>query len=153
MKYFVLISLLFSSLAFAKDYKLSKNEFLKKLDEGRVSLDKTPLNNIPEQIFPQLIQKMKQQYPDFQREMWYVAYIDSNNYRYFVFYEWYNRGCIFGIQETKKYGKNKSSTTVVKGGRKIGPRIGMKFTVTEPVEPLRFRTCIHSRFAWLGFIV
>ena len=106
MKYFVLISLLFSSLAFAKDYKLSKNEFLKKLDEGRVSLDKTPLNNIPEQIFPQLIQKMKQQYPDFQREMWYVAYIDSNNYRYFVFYEWYNRGCIFGIQETKKYGKN-----------------------------------------------
>lgn len=101
-----LILVMFSSVSFAKDYKLTKDEFLKKIDEGRVTLEKTPIANVPENIRPQLVASQKKQFPQFEEEMWYVGYVQSDNFRYFVFYEWYNRGCIFGISEPSKYGKD-----------------------------------------------
>lgn len=101
MKIFILLLLGFSIQA--RDYKLDKETFLKRIDENRISLDKAPIADLPQNMKPQILAAQKSEYPDFREEMWYVAYIDSNKYRYFVFYEWYHRGCIYGVTEPKLY--------------------------------------------------
>ena len=109
MRAILLLSLFFVFSAQAKDFKLDKDTFLKRVDENRISLDKSPVANIPDSIKPQLLASQKKQFPGFQEEMWYAAYIDSDKYRYYVFYEWYNRGCVFGISEPSKYKKGDDS--------------------------------------------
>lgn len=99
----LVLGLLISLSAFAKDYKLSKSEFLSRLDQGTLSLEKTPSVVATPDYISRLISSQKKEFPGFKEEMFYVSYVKSNDYTYFIFYEWYNRGCIFGITEPKKY--------------------------------------------------
>lgn len=98
-----LVPFLLSSGAWAKDYKLSKEEFLSRLDNGTITLEKAPIVAVPPNILEELIKSQRKEFPGFKDAMFYAAYVKSNEFTYFVFYEWYDRGCVFGITEPKKF--------------------------------------------------
>jgi hypothetical protein len=109
---FMLIS--FNSYA---EFKLSKDEFLKKIDAKTITLQKTPIiAGLPPNAIQKLIEGQKTRYTSFKDEMFYVGYIETNEYRYFVFYEWYDRGCIFGSTQMSQY---KNVPDEVAGGRAV----------------------------------
>lgn len=91
------------SLAYAKDYKLTKDEFLSRVEKGDITLDRTPVLSLPPDVTKVAIEGQKKEFPGFREEMWYVGNINSNKYTYFIFFEWYGRGCIFGMTEPAKY--------------------------------------------------
>ena len=90
-----------ASLAFA-DYELNKSELLQKIDNGTVSMEKSPVMSLPADLYRITIENQKKEFPGFREEMFYYAYVNSNNMRYMIFFEWYDRGCIFG--KTKPMG-------------------------------------------------
>lgn len=93
---FILI-LLFSSSIYSADYKLTKSEFLKKFEDGSIKLERTPMiSGVQPEVLQRLVESNKKKYPSFKDQMFYVGYIESNKYRYFIFYEWFDRGCMFG---------------------------------------------------------
>ena len=104
MKRFIALSLLLISVsAWAKDYKLSKSEFLSRLDQGTITLEKVPVMAAAPELIERSITSQKKEFPGFKDEMFYISYVKSNEFTYFIVYEWYNRGCIFGITEPKAY--------------------------------------------------
>lgn len=104
MKKLIILSLLFvSTVSWAKDYKLSKSEFLSRLDQGTITLERVPVMAAAPELIERSLISQKKEFPGFKDEMFYVSYVKSNEFTYFVFYEWYNRGCIFGITEPKSY--------------------------------------------------
>lgn len=110
MKLFLFFILISSNL-FAKDYLLSRKEFLDRLDAGTLALDKAPIFTTTPDIIDRMIQAQKKEFPGFQDGMFYYAYVKSNAYTYFVFYEWYRRGCVWGYTEDKKYQNASSDET------------------------------------------
>lgn len=109
MKKIILLGLTFLSLSsFAKDYKLTKSEFLSRLDQGTLTLEKAPSIAVAPELIDRLITSQKKEFPGFKDEMFYISYVKSNDYTYFVFYEWYDRGCIFGSTEPKAYSRASS---------------------------------------------
>lgn len=102
-KLLVLPLILISSLAFAKDYKMDKGEFLSRLDAGTLTLERTPMSNFPDNLLTQFLTSQKKEFPGFKDEMFYVGYVKSTDYLYMVFYEYYDRGCVFGVSEPKKF--------------------------------------------------
>ena len=111
MKFLIAFSLLFSSMAFAKDYKLSKSEFLSRLDQGTITLEKVPSVAANPELIDRLLTSQKKEFPGFKDEMFYVSYVKSNDFTYFVFYEWYDRGCIYGVTEPKAYSRASSDSS------------------------------------------
>lgn len=99
----VLPLLLIASSVLAKDYKMDKSEFLSRLDSGSITLERTPMSPLPDNLLTQFLASQKKEFPGFKDEMFYVGYIKSNNYIYMVFYEYYDRGCVFGVSEPKKF--------------------------------------------------
>jgi len=99
----ILFLLIFSISAFAKDYKLSKDEFLERFDKGTLSLERAPVLAASPDLIERFIGSQKKEFPGFKEEMFYAGYVKSNAYTYILFYEWYNRGCIFGITEPKAF--------------------------------------------------
>lgn len=98
---FSILSLIFflAIPSYAKDYKLTKSEFLSRFDSGSLTLEKSPVFAAHPNFVQQLIDSQKKEFPGFKDEMFYMAYTKSNKYMYFIFFEWYNRGCVFGISE------------------------------------------------------
>lgn len=92
-------------MAAAQDSKkLSKKDFLLRLDNNSLNLEKAPsVANLSQEIISGIIQSQKKEFPGFKEEMFYIAYVKSGNYTYFVFYEWYDRGCVFGSSDKRKY--------------------------------------------------
>ena len=90
-------------LAYAKDYQLSKDEFLSKVEQGTITLERSPVLSLPADVTKIAIEGQKRDFPGFREEMWYVAYIKSNDYTYFIFFEWYNRGCVFGTTQPASF--------------------------------------------------
>lgn len=97
-----------STTSFAKDYQLTKSEFLSRIDSGSLNLEKAPAVAAHPNMIQQLIESQKKEFPGFKDEMFYVAYTKSTNFTYFLFYEWYDRGCVFGVTEPKKYANTSS---------------------------------------------
>lgn len=102
----IVYSLAFSLSAFGKDYKMTKDEFLSRVSGGTVTLEKTPSLAMAPELVSRVIDAMKKEFPGFKDEMFYIAYVKSTDFTYFLFYEFYDRGCIFGITEPKKYKNN-----------------------------------------------
>ena len=113
MKLFLLTAILatISSPVWAKDYKLSKSEFLSRLDQGTITLEKVPSVAANPEIIQRLLDSQKKEFPGFKDEMFYVSYTKSNDYTYFVFYEWYDRGCIYGVTEPKAFERASSDAS------------------------------------------
>jgi hypothetical protein len=106
MKKLVLLFLsisFFSSLSFGEEFKLTKDEFLKKLEMGTVTMSKDPL-------FPGLSEGMKNgaaemykaKYPNFQSAYLFVPTVRTNKYCYSVVYEWPLHKCVFRIDTVSK---------------------------------------------------
>lgn len=108
----LIVYLLAGSLAFAKDYQLDKKEFLDMLDKGRITLEKSPITpGIPPELVKYMIEQQKKEFPGFKDEMYYAGYVDTNDYRYFIFYEWFGRGCVFGSSHSAAFRKVTDQTT------------------------------------------
>lgn len=110
--------LLISNSVFATDILMKSSEFLKKLDAKQLIVEKYPLiPNVPPQYIEQFKQSQKKAYPNFKDEMVYTGTVTSRDYVYGIFYEWYNRGCVFYVRFsremkpiTEKYNKSKSES-------------------------------------------
>lgn len=117
----ILIILTFSFLAYGKVLKLSKNEFLKLYDNGKIQFDIMPtiqneinqklnlINNskgkqlpleVLLQIEKEMIKDYEAQYSYFQKEMAYTRYIDDGPWRYFISFDYATtRKCTFRVSK------------------------------------------------------
>ena len=109
----IFIFIIISLSAFAKDYKLSKSEFLERFDKGTLALEKAPVIAASPDLIERFINSQKKEFPGFMDEMFYVGYVKSNSFTYIIFYEWYNRGCIFGVTEPSAF--ERASSDEVRG--------------------------------------
>lgn len=104
IKTFLITLLIISQSAFAIEFELSKEEFLNKFKNDTLILDRSPIiAGLPPSAIKELIQGQKKQFSSFKDEMFYAGILTTNTYRYFIFYEWYDRGCVFGKTEMSKY--------------------------------------------------
>lgn len=99
--------ILFGSIAFAQEeVKLTKDEFLSRLDKGSITLKKDPLfPGLNEAQRKEFLMKMKSKNPSFKEAFWFVPNLRTNNFVYTVFYEWPTRKCYFraeGFDRNKK---------------------------------------------------
>lgn len=101
----IAIHVVAASLAYAKDYELTKEELLRKIDNGTVSMEKAPVMSLPADAYRMIMESQKKEFPGFRDEMFYYSYVSSNEFRYMIFFEWYDRGCVFG--KTKPVGSGK----------------------------------------------
>lgn len=101
---FLITLLLIAQTAFAVEFELSKDEFLKKFENNTLTLERSPIiAGLPPTAIKQLIEGQKKQFSSFKDEMFYAGILTTNTYRYFIFYEWYDRGCVFGKTQMSKY--------------------------------------------------
>lgn len=117
---FLLLLIFFCSVAsvFAKPERLTKEEFLSRIDNGTVTLDRSPIMSIPPGIQKKVTDKIKQKYPNFKDHMWYFCYIKDNNFMYSLFFDWTLNACILRIEELdKKTGKPTEKTLDLDGQR------------------------------------
>lgn len=119
MKY-ILIALFLgvSILAQAKEDRLTKEEFLNRVENGTISLERAPVMGLPPAIQQKIIDKTRQNYPRFKEVMWYVHYIKDNNYLYSLFFDWTLDQCSLRIEKIDpKLGKPNEKTMDVVGQR------------------------------------
>lgn len=99
IKYILSLILLQSSLAFGQaDIKLSKEEFVQRLERNEISMSKVPYMPVPENIKKEFFKKLKTKYPNFKEEFWFVNELRTNKYIYTIYYEYYTLGsnkCVF----------------------------------------------------------
>jgi hypothetical protein len=112
-------SLFLAIPSFAKDYKLTKSEFLSRFDSGSLTLEKAPAVAAHPTMVQKLIDSQKKEFPGFKDEMFYVAYTKSNKYTYFIFFEWYNRGCVYGVTEPDQF---KSGSSEAQANKAVAER-------------------------------
>lgn len=113
ISFIVFISL---STAFAKSERLTKEEFLSRIDNGTIKLEKAPIMNIPSDIENKILNNLKGKYPHFKDQMWYFAYIKDNNFMYSLFFDWTTESCVLRIEELdKKTGRQTVSSLDIHG--------------------------------------
>lgn len=103
MKKILLLAFLLSTNLFAADYKLTKEEFLKKFDANQITLNLTPIWNLPPNYIKDFLARTKTHYANFKDQMFYMGIVDSNKYRYHIYYEWTDRGCVWGVSDMSLY--------------------------------------------------
>lgn len=119
MKYILFALFLgFSISAQTKEDRLTKEEFLNRVENGTISLERAPVMGLPPAIQQKIIDKTKQKYPRFKEVMWYVHYIKDNNYIYSLFFDWTLDQCSLRIEKIDpKLGKPNEKTMDVVGQR------------------------------------
>lgn len=103
----------FSSLAFANEKMISKEEMLSRIDSGTINFDKTfwlPLQdkgkngktiNIPQD---QVVQHLLKKNPTLKEEYLYTLIRRTNQWEYMISYEFYIRKCMFRAGQFKRSG-------------------------------------------------
>lgn len=124
---FSFITILSATLAHASDNRLTKEEFLSKVDNGKIQLEREMVFNLPSNILAQEEDKIKLTYPAFKSEMFYVGYIKDNKVMYSLFFNWTYPQCELRIEELDaKTGKASGKTADVKG-QKVDKKYCAKF--------------------------
>lgn len=125
-----MLLLLISSFLFSSELTMTKDEFLKRFDQGSLSLEKAPvLPGIDADLIKTLIDSNKKEFPGFQDEMFYIAYVNTNQYSYMIMYEWYDRGCIYGRFELNAF---KGKTMTPKEFADLDSSIAKSYEKIEP---------------------
>ena len=112
------IFLLSISSVFAKEDRLTKEEFLSRVEKGTISLERAPVMSLTPPVQQNLMEKIKQKYPRFQEVMWYVHYVRDNNFLYSLFFDWTLDQCSLRIERIDpKLGKPNEKTMDIVGQR------------------------------------
>ena len=112
------LSILLPAVSFSAEKKLSKEEFLQMMENGKISFDKIfllPLQgkdkdgktfNIQKEIVMGVIRQKNPNMPD---EFFWILSRKTNEYQYTVFYDYQNRKCTYRAE--KIVSSNSTSTT------------------------------------------
>ena len=113
---FILVGILLAEATLASDRRLTKEEFLSRVERGTLSLERGPIMAIPEALVEKIQAKMRAKYPKFKPEMWYVNYITDNSYIYSLFFDWTLDQCLLRIEKIDpRLGKPNEKTMDVNG--------------------------------------
>ena len=115
-----LLVLLFSSLSFAQsEIKLTKEEFLQRLESGTIIMNKDPLFTIPENDKVKIMDNFKKNYPNFKDAYWFVPNLKTNKYLYTVFYQWPTRSCLYRVEDLDPVTKKVKTESIDPKGQNI----------------------------------
>jgi hypothetical protein len=115
----LLIFLLSVASVFAKSERLTKEEFLSRIENGSITLEKAPIMSVPANFQKHMLDKIKEKYPNFKDQMWYFAYIKDNNFMYSLFFDWTSDSCVLRIEELDKKTGRQTVNSVDIHGQKV----------------------------------
>lgn len=113
-KFITILSLLIlsfsGSLSFGDgELKLTKEEFLKKVIEGQITMQKDPLFPVSDSNREKLMAHFHSKYPSFKDAYWFVPTLRTNDYQYTLFFEWPTRNCLYRVE-----GIDRSTRQIIK---------------------------------------
>jgi hypothetical protein len=112
--------LLFSvTSVFAKDDRLTKEEFLSRVENGTITLERAPVMSLPAPIADKVQEKIREKYPRFKDELWYVHYITDNSYMYSLFFDWTLDQCSLRIEKIDPKLKKPNERTMDTVGQRV----------------------------------
>lgn len=112
-------SFLFSSLSFASDHKLTKDEFLDRIKSNSLSLDRGLVFAVPPAIINKMVEVQKRKFPDVTNDNFYYYYYRDNSVEYSLFWEWDRASCRLRIEELDKTTHRATGKTVDPDGQKV----------------------------------
>jgi hypothetical protein len=94
-----LLILLGSYSCWATDHVLTQAQFLSRIMDNSLMLDRALIYNLPPNFLKDMFDKQKAQYPWFKEEMEYAEYYKDNKWMYTINYDWSNKTCLLRIEE------------------------------------------------------
>jgi hypothetical protein len=111
--------LLTGSLVNASDNRLTKDEFLQRVLNGLLILDRDPALAYNPNILQKMVDKQRKYYPDLSVDNFYVYEIRDNNFNYQLFWEFYSGLCKLRIEELDKTTNKPNVKTIDIEGQKV----------------------------------
>jgi hypothetical protein len=119
IQFIFFLSLLASSISFGSDNRLTKEEFLQRVDTGQLQLDRGVVFAVPDAIKQKIVEKQRLLYPDMRDDNLYYFYIRDNNFEYSLFWAWDHVTCELRIEELDKKTHRQTGNSVDPKGQKV----------------------------------
>lgn len=116
---FLISSFILSSLSFASDYRLTRDEFLDRVKSNSLSLDRSPVFAVPPAIMNKMVEVQKRKFPDMTIDNLYYYYYRDNSVEYSLFWEWDRVSCRLRIEELDKTTHRATGKTADPEGQKV----------------------------------
>ena len=120
---FILYSFLIASSgvsnSFGSENRLTKEEFLQRVDSGQLQLDRSPIFVGPPAMMQNIVEKQRLLYPDMRDDNLYYFYIRDNNFEYSLFWAWDHVTCEMRIEELDKKTHRQTAKGVDPKGQKV----------------------------------
>jgi len=98
-KAFLLCLMTLSTLVYARDHRVTKEEFLDLVIKGSISLERSPIWALPPNYIDKIFETEKKKWPALKEEMLYYYYYNDNKFRYTLNIDWSYPSCLLRIEE------------------------------------------------------